>query len=281
MPTTGGPSYHAATIQTADPVSPRTAVNALLAFDDVPQDTLRELIAGLCATISKREEETARHESAFQGRIKGLEEALAVHEEAIQDDDTPPEGYVANHHCTPNFEIPMPEGVYLKARWVRRCREDLTKVEGLTGREGPGEGPYRTEIYASFHRLPSDIPTIFPTWFLQVLQGRSSAYNVLLDAAAKLDDWGVATDISRYRANFEEQRHIILAIDRLQAKHELLAESLSDTRARLENSNVHKKLSGLQGYVHPLERVTSSPAGTTPPVRRMPLPTSPSRGRLA
>jgi hypothetical protein len=40
MPTIAGPSYHLPTIQTADPVSPRTVVNALLAFDDVPQDTL-------------------------------------------------------------------------------------------------------------------------------------------------------------------------------------------------------------------------------------------------
>jgi hypothetical protein len=181
-------SYHLPNIQTADPVSPRTAVNALLAFDDVPQDTLRELIAGLCTTISKRKEETARRESSFRGHITGLEEALAVHKEAIRDNDTPPEGYVPNNRCAPNFEIPMPEGVYLKVRWVRRCREDLSKVEGLTGREGPGEGPYRTEIYASASRLPSDIPTVFPTWFLQVLQGRSSAYNILLDAAAKLDD---------------------------------------------------------------------------------------------
>jgi hypothetical protein len=175
----------------------------------------------------------------------------------------------------------MEEGVYLKARWVCHCCEDLSKVEGLTGHEGPGEGPYRAEIYASASRLPSDIPTVFPTWFLQVLQGHSSAYNMLLDAAAKLDDWGVAADISRYCADFKELRHIILAIDRLQAEHELLAESLSNTRACLKNSNVHHKLSGLRGYVHPLERVSSSPAGTTPPVRRMPLPTAPSRGHLA
>jgi hypothetical protein len=58
-------SYHMPNLQMADPVSPRSAVNALLAFDNVPQDTLRELIAGLCATISKREEETARHKSTF------------------------------------------------------------------------------------------------------------------------------------------------------------------------------------------------------------------------
>jgi hypothetical protein len=276
MPTIGSPSYHAATIQTADPVSPCTAVNTLLAFDDVPQDTLRELIAGLCATISKREEEMARHESAFRGRIKGLEEALAVHEEAIQDDDMPPEGYVPNINCAPNFEISMEEGVYLKARWVHRCREDLSKVEGLTGREGPGEGPYRAEIFTSAHRPPSDIPTVFLTWFLQVLQGRSSAYNILLDATAKLDDWGIAADISCYRTDFEESRHIILAINRLQAEHELLTESLSNTRAHLENFNVHRKLSGLQGYVHPLEQVSSSSPGTTPPIRRMPLPTAPS-----
>ena len=88
-PASSKPSYHMpAIITNTDPISPRSAVNILIAEDDIPQDTLRELVTGLAATIYKREGEVHSKEAKLRSRIADLEDRLAEYDS--RDEDEPP-----------------------------------------------------------------------------------------------------------------------------------------------------------------------------------------------
>ena len=194
------------------------------------------------------------------------------------------QGYVRNTNQAPGFDIPTEEGVAIRARWVRPHRADYTKVEGLTGKELPGEGPYVTDIYASSTRLPNEPSTPLPIWFLQILQGRTAAFDTLQQASFRLDDYGIPADLSRYRNLYNELRHTLLDIDRLQAEQELIREHMDQARCRLESCNIAKRLSRYQALVPPGERLSTavaSSAGNTPPRGVRPLHPTSNRGRFA
>jgi len=74
---------------------------------------------------------------------------------------------------------------------------DQGMVLAYTEEQGPESGPYLVPIHAApiFSSEPIDP---IPQWLHQLLIGQSAIFHMLVNAAKKLDDWGVAADITRY-----------------------------------------------------------------------------------
>ena len=74
---------------------------------------------------------------------------------------------------------------------------DEGMVLAYTEEQGPKSDPYLVPIHAApiFSSEPIDP---IPQWLHQLLIGQSAIFHMLINAAKKLDDWGIATNITCY-----------------------------------------------------------------------------------
>jgi len=136
------------------PMSPNTILSTLAAHDQVPTETLREIITGLVATIKIREVAWEADRTAMRAHINYAEDCLDVALQAHEDPDFDfdharvPSDFVRNNNRVPTFQIPIGEGLYLPAEFIKRDEDDQKKVWGVTGRFSAGEPAYAHELYA-------------------------------------------------------------------------------------------------------------------------------------
>jgi len=86
-----------------------------------------------------------------------------------------------------------------------------------TKEQGPKSNPYLIPIHATpvFSSEPIDP---IPQWLHQLLIGQSAIFHMLVNATKKLDDWGIATDITCYQEYNDELANINAYIKQLQAE---------------------------------------------------------------
>src|SRR5712671_7304318 len=95
------------------PMSPNTVLATFAAHDEVPTESLREIITGLVATIKLRELAWDADRTAMRARINHaedrLEAAMEAHEEQDFDFDENgvPPGFIHNNNRVPSFQIPI------------------------------------------------------------------------------------------------------------------------------------------------------------------------------
>src|SRR5712671_4988400 len=253
-PTINADEYHPAAIVTSEnaPISPNTVLAMLAAHDDVPTESLREIIMGLVATIKLREMAWEADHAAMRARINHAEDRLEAAMEERKDDPeykygSIPQGFKRNKDRVPNFNIPVGDGMFLPTAFIRRDESTYKKVWGVTGQFGKEEPQYAVEIFAS----PANDPGI-PTeplrqWFLQLLQGRTSNYEFLRNAAINLGDWGVTADITRYHEYEDQLRELNASISAMHSKAEALDVLQESCRNRLAAANVLRRLARLEG----------------------------------
>jgi hypothetical protein len=159
---------------TGAPLSPCSTASLLAANTHIPEETMRQITAGLLRTIEERE-------STHNTKIWELREKLLRLEELVGDEDSdePPEGYIRNNGKIPNFDIPMDNGLYLPARFIKLHSRDYTKAFGLTGKELSTEAPYSMEIYASPDIRLNEIPKLLPLWVQTIIEGRTATFEAL------------------------------------------------------------------------------------------------------
>jgi len=127
------------------PMSPNTVLATLAAHNEVPTESLREIITGLVATIKLRELAWEADRTAMRARIDHAEDRLEAAMEAREDQDFDfdetgvPTDFIRNNNRVPNFQIPIGEGLSLPAEFIKRDEDSKTKVWGVTGRFGKGE----------------------------------------------------------------------------------------------------------------------------------------------
>jgi hypothetical protein len=141
------------------PLSPRSTASLLAAKNHIPEETMREIAAGLLRTIEERE-------NTHNGELRRLHERIESLEELVGDeqDDEPPTGFIRNNGKIRNFDIPMGDGLYLPAKFIRQHPADYTKAEGLTGKEFASESPYSIEVYAAPDLRVDEVPEPLPLW---------------------------------------------------------------------------------------------------------------------
>jgi hypothetical protein len=240
----GSASSYAVPHITGAPLSLRSTASLLAANPHIPEETMRQIAAGLLRTIEECE-------AAHNTEVWDLREKLLRFEELVgsEDSDQPPEGYVRNDGKIPNFDIPMDDGLYLPAKWIKLHGGDYTKAFGLTGKELSSEAPYSMEIYASPNIRLNEVPEPLPLWVQTIIEGRTATFESLRRAAIELKDYGIVADLTRARDVYLKAQEMELQRDQIEADLTLLHEKYALTRGRLELARVSKRLARQQYLV--------------------------------
>jgi len=253
-PAINADEYHPAAIVTSEnaPISPNTVLATLAAHNDVPTESLREIITGLVATIKLRKMAWEADRVAMRACINHAEDRLEAAMEEREDEPkyeygSIPTGFERNKDRVPNFDIPVGDGMFLPTAFIWRDESTYKKVWGVTGQFGKEEPQYAIEIFASpINNL--GIPTEpIRQWFLRLLQGCTSNYEFLCDAAINLGDWGVTADITRYREYEDQLREINASISAMRSEAEALDVLQESCRNHLTAANVSQCLARLEG----------------------------------
>ena len=203
-------SYHMpCTLAPNDPcMSPNTMATILATQPSINAITLRSIAKGLVETIKEREERHGHQLLLAHDCYQRLEDKLANYEEGYS---SAPDGYKHNVNY-PNLKIPIGEGLYCPAKWIKMADEGM--VLAYTEEQGPESNPYLVPIHAApiFSSEPIDP---IPQWLHQLLIGQSAIFHMLVNTAKKLDDWGIAANITCYREYNDKMADINVRIEQL------------------------------------------------------------------
>jgi len=229
-----------ASIAEATPLSPCSVLAALDTHPNVSTVQLCQLVHSLMLTIQTRASQHSAQVAGLKNTIANLEENLGQVAERY---NVPPEGYVRNDGLIPDFDI-LQDGNYVRARFIRCHPGNPTRVQGLTGSEKPGEGPYSKPVYAQpIHGL---IPTALPSWYHHMLIGRTAHFEKLCNATVATNNFGLIANLSCYRQDHDALQQLIQEQDMLAAELELIQEHLALTRGRLESTNAPAAIGQLE-----------------------------------
>jgi len=210
---------------------------------------------GLLATIRKREAEYRVESDNWSAQMAAqkirFEEALA----SAQPREDAPEGYVLNiKERAPNFVIPIQDGYYQPAWWVKQLADG--RVAGLPKSHSPGETPYVAEVYAERDIDSEDKDVVLPLqpWLLALLKGSSSVYSMLVQEVRDNGDWPLQAEVARFRELEISLLDIKLRIDHLQAEQRGMREAQEASRARLELARLGSKTGNLRMMGRPEQR---------------------------
>src|SRR3984893_1322589 len=183
----------------APAVSPRSALAILDSNDDIDPDALRAIARGLTVTLQQRDAYDAQQRRRNEQRIKDLEKRIGVYEEVF---DSVPQGYKENNGRIPHLAIPVGEGRYKGAKYIKQLEGGW--VAGVTDEDGPNSTPHIAELFASpaydINDTTNDPAQPMPPWFRRILFGHAALFSTMQKAILDLDDWGLYAEVSRHRA---------------------------------------------------------------------------------
>jgi len=114
-----------------------------------------------------------------------------------------------------------------------------------TKEQGPKSDPYLVPIHAApiFSSEPIDP---IPQWLHQLLIGQSAIFHMLVNVAKKLDDWGIAADITCYWEYNDKMADINVRIEQLQAEADLVRLTKLLCEGRLKAARMPKQLAHME-----------------------------------
>ena len=178
------------------PMSPSTVATTLAAHPDLNADILRAITKGLLATITQRDAQENIEIRRLKEQISGLHDRVEHYENIFEHT---PDGYIENDGQVPHFFIPLGDGVFKPAKWIKKLEDG--RVTGFHEQQGPNESPYIIDLYAQAdtvgHGKENPIEPL-PAWFRALLIGPSSDFVHLQRNIGDLDNWGLARAIARF-----------------------------------------------------------------------------------
>lgn len=183
----------------------------------------------------------------------------------------PPNGFFHNGGYVPDFLIPEPgrrtQGVDgLVAPFIHHSTRDPLYVEGTTN----GSLIYSYPLHAK-PREPARPIDALPSWLLALLHPMSPHYDLVIQAANRDGDWGVAGELEQYQEFSQQMRQAQERIDWWKSEYEALQAGCDRCRFRLEHARAGTRLQALQyiadisyGYLFGDESPSIQPA----PLRR-------------
>src|SRR5712671_402506 len=158
------------------PISPQSALVAL-SLADGDEEALKSLSQSLITTIQKHTKEVCLTNNAKDARITELEQTLGGFLPVF----VAPDGYEENNDThAPNLNIPVQDGYYQLAYWVKQL--DNGRVAAYPKEYTIADQPYVCDIYACLRGADdSDEDPILPMqpWLLQLLTGPTNNYNTV------------------------------------------------------------------------------------------------------
>jgi len=218
---------------------PNTVATILATQPSIDTITLRSIAKGLVETIKEREERHRHQLLSAHNRYQQLEDKLANYEEGY---NTAPNSYKHNINY-PDLRIPIGEGLYHPAKWIKMADQGM--LLAYTKEQGPESDPYLVPIHAApiFSSEPIDP---IPQWLHQLLIGQSAIFHMLVNAAKKLDNWGVAADITCYQEYNDEMADINACIEQLQARADSVRLAKLLCKGWLEVARAPKQLAHME-----------------------------------
>jgi hypothetical protein len=169
------------------PLLPRTVRTTLEANTDIDNTMLRTIANGLLQTIADCEASISVATKRYEDRLHHLKQKVLHYEGTF---NHPLEGYELNNGKVSNFQIPVGDGLYQEAKWIR-LNDDGT-VLGYHGAQGPNQQPFIIDLYAApDYSVDSPLEPL-PAWFCHMLTGSGADFQILQQAVADTDDWGFA-----------------------------------------------------------------------------------------
>jgi hypothetical protein len=241
----------------APPISPRTAA-VILQLNQQNPEAVMDVAQGLIASIHKAQTERGKEREVRDTRIRELEAQLEHERLQMPQAGEAPDGFVLNNNDrAPNFVIPIQDGYYQPAHWVRFLPGG--QVAGLPQEHTPGSTPFVAEVYADRNEDPEhDSGPIYPlpTWTIELLTGPAASYGVLLQDVERNHSWGLVAEVMRYR-EFEHQ------CNDLRARLSLFESELRGVSQAQNASGSRLELARLDQRVSELRTITCEPGRKT------------------
>ena len=227
------------------PMLPSTVATTLVAHPDLNADILRAITKGLLATIARHDTQENSEIHCLNKQICGLHDHIEHYKNIFEH---APNGYTENDGRVPHFFIPLGDGVFKPAKWIKKLED--SQVARFHEQQGLNESPYIIDLYAQAdtvgHGEENPIE-LLPAWFHALLIGPSSDFMHLQRDIGDLDDWGLAREIAHFRELDQEAAELAARVkvlhEELDATHD--ARTMSEKRlvlarafqkaARLEN----------------------------------------------
>jgi hypothetical protein len=223
------------------PLSPRTVRTTLEANSDIDNTMLQTIANGLLQTIADREASISVATKCYKDRLHHLEQKVLHYEGTF---NHPPEGYELNAGKVTNFQIPVGDGLYQEAKWVR-LNDDGT-VSGYHGAQGPNQQPYIIDLYvAPDYSVDSPLEPL-PAWFRHMLTGSGTNFQILQQAVADTGDWGFAREIARYRQIDNDITAVAIKIEEYQRDLDAAHVCLGSCESRLMLARAAERVAVLE-----------------------------------
>jgi hypothetical protein len=220
----------------ATPVSPRSVLAILEANPNLDSIILRGLIEGLTLTIRDRERWAAEQRRRLEVNIRELHGKVLRYEEVFEQT---PDGFQLNDGRLPNFHIPVGNGQYRPAKWIK-CLEG-GRVAGFTEEDGPHSTPHIINAFAPPAYSDNDDPIEpMPAWFRRTLTGPEPGFQTMRQHIATLDNWGLLAEVTRYREIQSDLSSRLHRSEELQAEIDSLRHARDQSEGRLTAAEAHK-----------------------------------------
>jgi hypothetical protein len=238
----------------APAVSPRSALAILDGHNEhVNPDALRAIACGLTVTLQQREAYYVQQRRRNEQCIKDLEKRVGAYEEVF---DSVPEGYEENNGRLPHLAIPVGDGRYKAAKYIKQLEGGW--VGAFTDEDGPHSTPHIAELFASpaynIDDTTDDPAEPMPPWFRRILFGHAALFSTMQKAILDLDDWGLYAEVSRHRAYDVELGTILGQIERLHLDAEAIRLAREVCEGRLTAAHAYKRLNRLSSSVGPARK---------------------------
>ena len=234
------------------PISPSSASNLLqLAMSS---ESLKKIALGLITNIKQREREVAAYDTARNEHVAWLERELhRIQQTAPSTPRIPPqEDYVLNTDQAPGFYIPVEEGLWQPAYWVKLLPDG--RCAGLLKDDGPEAVPYIADLFAQADYNPSDPDLPLPCWLLQLLAGAPTYYQVIRQEVEKIGDWAIIAEVTRYRNLTDHIKTKQAQIMQMEKDLKVLDEQRDLCEARLARTCFEDKVSVLCSLSGPRDK---------------------------
>jgi hypothetical protein len=219
---------HLALMPVALALSPCTIQTTLQIQPDLNATLLWSIANGLLQTIANCKADSAVAKKGYKDHLHHLEQHVLHYKETF---NHTPNGYVLNNRQITNFHIPVGDGLYQEAKWIR-LNNDGT-VSGYTVKQGPNQQPYIIDLYATPNNSVDSPIIALPAWFQHMLTGPGGDFHILQTTMADTDDWGLVREITCYREIDDDITHLAVKVEEYQWDLEVAQANLTSCESCL------------------------------------------------
>ena len=220
-------------------MSPGTVATTLVAHPNLNTNILRAIANGLLTTITQRDAQEASEIHRLKEQICGLHDRVKHYENIFEQ---APNGYIENDGQVPHFYIPLSDGVFKPAKWIKKLEDG--RVTGFHKQQGPNESPHIIDLYVQAdtvgHGEENPIEPL-PAWFHALLIGPSGNFMHLQRKVEDLDDWGMAQEITHFCELNQEATELALQVEVLYEELDVTNDAQTMLEKRLVLSRAAQK----------------------------------------